>query len=105
MKFRSTHSVCMQLPDLRKAESFYTGVMGFRLLAKNADHLEYDTGRLSLVIYKGVKARAISPSFSVISADTAKSHLVDNGCEIVEDQGKSLCFKDPFGMTHHVVQD
>lgn len=105
MKFRSNNSVSMQLPDLRKAEAFYTGVMGFRLLAKSAAQLEYDTGRFLLCISKGVQSRPPAPTFTVINAATAKEHLLDHGCEIVEEQSGSLSFRDPFGMVYNVTQD
>jgi catechol 2,3-dioxygenase-like lactoylglutathione lyase family enzyme len=105
MKFRSNNCVAVHLPDLRKAEAFYTGVMGFRLLAKTVSQLEYDTGRFLLYINKGAKVRSPIPSFNVISATAAKAHLEQNGCEIVEVRGSSLYFKDPFGIIYDVIED
>jgi catechol 2,3-dioxygenase-like lactoylglutathione lyase family enzyme len=105
MKFRSNNCVAVHLPDLRKAEAFYTGVMGFRLLAKSATQLEYDTGRFLLHVNKGSKLRSPIPSFTVISTQAAKAHLEQNGCEIIDDRGGSLYFKDPFGMIYDVIED
>lgn len=105
MKFRSNNCVSVHLPDLRKAEAFYSGVLGFRLLGKTALQLEYDTGRFLLHINKGATAHPPIPSFTVISAAAAKAHLETNGCEIVEDRGGALYFKDPFGMVYDVIED
>jgi catechol 2,3-dioxygenase-like lactoylglutathione lyase family enzyme len=105
MKFRSNNCVSVHLPDLRKAEAFYSGVLGFRLLAKTAAQLEYDTGRFLLYINKDAKAHPPIPSFTVINASAARTHLEQNGCEIIEEHGSSLYFKDPFGLVYDVIQD
>ena len=105
MKFRSNNCVSVHLPDLRKAEAFYSGVLGFRLLSKTASQLEYDTGRFLLFVNKGAKARPPIPSFTVINAAAAKSHLESNGCEVIEDRKGGLYFKDPFGMVYDVIED
>lgn len=105
MKFRSNNCVSVHLPDLRKAEAFYSGVLGFRLLAKTAAQLEYDTGRFLLYINKAATVRPPIPSFTVINAAAAKAHLESSGCEIVEDRGGGLYFKDPFGMVYDVIED
>ena len=105
MKFRSNNCVSVYLPDLRKAEAFYSGVLGFRLLAKTNSQLEYDTGRFILCVNKGAKIRPPIPSFTVINSAAAKSHLEQNGCEIVEERDGSLYFKDPFGMVYDVIED
>lgn len=105
MKFRSNNCVRVHLPDLKQAEAFYTGVLGFRLLEKSATQLEYDTGRFLLCVNKANSSLAPIPSFTVISMKAAKAHLVANGCEILEDRGTSLYFRDPFGMIYDVIED
>ena len=105
MKFRSNNCVAIYLPDLKKAEAFYTGVMGFRLASKDPTQLEYDTGRFSLCIHKSVAAKPPVPSFTVISIEAARSHLEANHCSVVQDPDGSFHFKDPFGVTYHLVED
>ncbi len=105
MKFRSNNCVAVHLPDLRKAESFYSGVMGFRLLSKSVTQLEYDTGRFLLYVNKAPKPMSPIPSYTVISAKAAREHLEQNGCEVVADRGGSLYFKDPFGMVFDIIED
>lgn len=105
MKFRSNNCVAVDLPDLKQAEAFYSGVLGFRLLGKTAAQLEYDTGRFLLYVNKAAKVRSPIPSFTVINAKAARAHLEQSGCEIIEDRGGSLHFKDPFGLVYDVVED
>ena len=105
MKFRSNHSLSLQLPDLKKAEAFYSGVLGFRLLAKTPSRLEYDSGRLLLYIEKGARPQPPAPSFTVIDARAARTLLEENGCEVLEDRGTSVNFRDPFGVHFEVVED
>lgn len=105
MKFRSNNCVRLHLPDLKKAEAFYTGVLGFRLTQKTPDGLEYDTGRFLLCISRDDQPLPPIPSFTVISTKAAKEHLLANGCEIVRDQASSLYFRDPFGMIYDLIED
>lgn len=105
MKFRSNNCVAIYLPDLRKAEAFYSGVMGFRLAAKDATQLEYDTGRFSLCIHKSAATKSPVPSFTVISIEAARRYLEENHCVITQDTEGGFHFKDPFGVTYHLVED
>jgi catechol 2,3-dioxygenase-like lactoylglutathione lyase family enzyme len=105
MKFRSNNCVTVDLPDLKQAEAFYSGVLGFRLLGKTAAQLEYDTGRFLLYVNKAETVRPPIPSFTVINAKAAREHLVQSGCEIIQDRGASLHFKDPFGLVYDVIED
>lgn len=105
MKFRSNNSVAVHLPDLKRAEAFYSGVLGFRLVAKSAGQLAYDTGRFLLYINRSPTLRAPIPSFTVINAHAARDHLLDHGCKIIEDHGHALHFTDPFGLIYDVVED
>lgn len=105
MKFRSTPRLALRLPDLKKAESFYTGVLGFRLISRTSSELEYDTGRLILCISQADATSGPALSFTVINALQARAYLEENGCEIVEQRDGSLRVKDPFGIHYQVTTD
>ncbi len=105
MEFRSNNCVAIHLRDLKKAEKFYSSVMGFKLLSKSKDQLEYDTGHFLLYINRGAKVQPPIPSFSVANAADAKNHLKKSGCKMVDDRGGSFYFKDPFGVVYDVIQD
>lgn len=105
MKFRSNNCVAIFLPDLKKAEAFYSGVMNLRLASKSATQLDYDTGKFSLSIHQSAEPRPPIPSFTVINIAAARTHLEQNGCEILEAPNHGLYFKDPLGVLYHVVED
>jgi catechol 2,3-dioxygenase-like lactoylglutathione lyase family enzyme len=94
----------MHLRDLKKAEKFYSEVMGFRLLRRFGNQLEYDTGHFLLYTNKGTKTQAPIPSFNVTSAAEAKAHLKKSRCRIVVDRKSSLYFRDPFGIVYDIIE-
>jgi catechol 2,3-dioxygenase-like lactoylglutathione lyase family enzyme len=96
--------MAIHVKDLKKAEKFYTGVMGFTLLGKSGKQLEYQTGHFLLSVNKGSKTQSPIPSFNVRSAIEAKSFLRKNGCTILVDRGNSLYFKDPFGIVYDIIK-
>src|SRR5580658_10042390 len=46
--FQSNHDVAIHVPDLKIAENFYAGVLGFHLVSKSEGQLHFDTGTLHL---------------------------------------------------------
>ena len=104
MKFISNNCVAIHLADLSSAEEFYSEVMGFRLISKTDIQLEYDTGHFFLYVNKGKTLQPPIPSLLVESAKDAKGYLVRNGCQIVDDRGSSLYFKDPFGVVYDIIE-
>lgn len=104
MKFQSNNCVAIHVKDLKKAEKFYTGVMGFTLLGKSGKQLEYQTGHFLLFVNKGSKTQSPIPSFNVKSVIEAKGLLKKNGCTILVDRGNSLYFRDPFGIVYDIIK-
>jgi len=103
MKFRSNRCVAIHLQDLKKAEVFYGGVLGFKLREKSRTQLCYDTGHFFLYINKSTKTQPPIPSFTVRDLRAAKAHLKKHGGKITKDWGGAFYFKDPFGLTYDVV--
>src|ERR1700687_4523517 len=82
--FRSNCEIAIHVPDLARAEAFYGGVLGFRLVAKSADQLEFDTGALRLYVNRDVEAlRPYIPSLDVPDYAAARRHLEGSGCKTV----------------------
>jgi catechol 2,3-dioxygenase-like lactoylglutathione lyase family enzyme len=104
MEFRSNNCIAIHLKDLKKAESFYGGVLGFKLLSKSNEQLEYDTGHFLLYINKGSKTQPPIPSFTVKNFTDAKRLLKKNGCKITVEGKSSLYFKDPFGIVYDIIE-
>jgi catechol 2,3-dioxygenase-like lactoylglutathione lyase family enzyme len=92
--------------NLERAESFYGNVLGFRLLEKGANTLVFDTGVVRLYINKDDHVVPFIPALEVHDYDEAKTHLIQNGCEIIREfEGhKALYFRDPFGITIDMIE-
>jgi catechol 2,3-dioxygenase-like lactoylglutathione lyase family enzyme len=98
--FRSNCEVAIHVPDLAQAEAFYGGVLGFRLVAKSADQLEFDTGDLRLFVNRDTEAlRSYIPSLDVPDYAAARQHLVSAGSH-----SGAVYFQDPFGLVFDIIE-
>jgi catechol 2,3-dioxygenase-like lactoylglutathione lyase family enzyme len=104
-RFISNRCIAVHVTDLDRAAAFYGNAMGFPLLSRTNDQLEYDTGVLRLYVNRSAESSAPIPSFSVSDIAAAKRRLLESGCTIIDDRGGSLYFKDPFGAVFDVVED
>jgi catechol 2,3-dioxygenase-like lactoylglutathione lyase family enzyme len=105
--FRSNCEIAIHVPDLARAEAFYAGVLGFRLLAKSADQLEFDTGALRLYVNRDPEAlRSYIPSLDVQDYAAARRHLEASGCKTVSAGSHSgaVYFQDPFGLVFDIIE-
>jgi catechol 2,3-dioxygenase-like lactoylglutathione lyase family enzyme len=106
-KFRSCREIAIHVTDLAQAEAFYGGVLGFLLVGKSAEMLQFDSGELLLYVNKDSAAgKGFIPSLEVEDAVAAKRMLEAAGCEIVREYPDSsgFYFRDPFGMVLDVMQ-
>jgi catechol 2,3-dioxygenase-like lactoylglutathione lyase family enzyme len=105
--FRSNCEIAIHVPSLIEAEAFYAGVLGFRLVTKSDDGLEFDTGSLRLFVNRDTDAvYSYIPSLNVSNYETARNYLENAGCKTI-----SLCppcqgvyFQDPFGLVFDIVE-
>jgi catechol 2,3-dioxygenase-like lactoylglutathione lyase family enzyme len=104
MKFRSNNGVAIHLKDLKKAEAFYGGVLGFRLRSKTRRQLMFETGHFHLYLNQARKVQPPVLSFSVKDLGAARDFLRQHGCKIVADWGGAFYFQDPFGVTFDVIE-
>ncbi len=105
--FRSNCEVAIQVPDLGRAEEFYAGVLGFRLVTKNAEYLEFDTGALRLYVNQDADVvRSFIPSLDVSDYAAARAHLEAAGCKPVTAGSGSATtyFQDPFGLVFDIIE-
>jgi catechol 2,3-dioxygenase-like lactoylglutathione lyase family enzyme len=103
--FRSNRCIAIHVADLEQATAFYGDVLGFRLLSRSIDQLEYDTGVLLLYVNRSAEAFSPIPSLSVPDIASAKQRLKAAGCAIIDDRGGSLYFRDPFGAVFDVIEE
>jgi catechol 2,3-dioxygenase-like lactoylglutathione lyase family enzyme len=105
--FRSNCEVAIHVPDLAVAEAFYGGVLGFRLAAKSADQLEFETGALRLYVNRDPEAlRPYIPSLDVPDYAAARRHLEEAGCKTVSAgaHAGAVYFQDPFGFVFDIIE-
>jgi len=50
VQLRSNREIAIHVPDLARAEAFYGKLLGFRLIRRSLDQLEFDTGELRLYV-------------------------------------------------------
>jgi catechol-2,3-dioxygenase len=105
--FRSNCEIAIHVPDLDRAEDFYAGVLGFRLVAKSPDQLEFDTGALRLYVNRDPQAlRPYIPSLNVPDYAAARRHLEAAGCQLVSagPHSTAVYFQDPFGLVFDIIE-
>ena len=105
--FRSNREVAIHVPDLERAEAFYVGVLGCRVVSRSPDQLDLDTGQLRLYVNRDPSATlGYIPSFDVADYKAARAHLEAAGCETVPVEGYPglVYFRDPFGFTFDIVE-
>jgi catechol 2,3-dioxygenase-like lactoylglutathione lyase family enzyme len=105
--FRSNCEIAIHVPDLTRAEAFYAGVLGFRLLAKSADQLEFDTGALRLYVNRDPEVlHPYIPSLDVPDYAAARRHLEAAGCKLVSAgaHSEAVYFQDPFGLVFDIIE-
>jgi catechol 2,3-dioxygenase-like lactoylglutathione lyase family enzyme len=105
--FRSNCEIAIHVPDLARAEAFYAGVLGFRLLAKSADQLEFDTGALRLYVNRDPEVLLpYIPSLDVPDYASARRHLEAAGCKLASAgaHSEAVYFQDPFGLVFDIIE-
>jgi len=106
IRFATNTNLAMHVTDLEKAESFYGGVLGFKLLKRTSERLVYDTGEITLYIVKDERTIPFIPALEVEDYDKAKQYLVKKGCKIIKEwpEDRALYFEDPFGIIIDIIE-
>jgi catechol 2,3-dioxygenase-like lactoylglutathione lyase family enzyme len=106
VNFKTDGNFAIHVTDIRKAEDFYSTVLGFKLLRKSQEQLEYDTGAVRLYVNQDDRVVPFIPALEVKDYEEAKAHLIANGCTILKEfEGhKALYFADSFGITIDIIE-
>jgi catechol 2,3-dioxygenase-like lactoylglutathione lyase family enzyme len=104
--FVANGNVAIHVTDLEKAENFYSGVLGFKLLKRTSERLVYDAGKITLYVVKDDRVIPFIPALGVANYEEAKQHLTKNGCRISKEwpEDRAVYLKDPFGITIDIVE-
>src|SRR6266550_4938870 len=103
--FRSNREIAIHVADLARAEAFYNGVLGFRLVRRSLDQLEFDTGELRLYVNRDASTPiSYIPSFDVEDYQKALRFLEGVGCKLKFAGEHATYFEDPFGFVFNIVE-
>jgi catechol 2,3-dioxygenase-like lactoylglutathione lyase family enzyme len=101
--------------DLGRAVQFYEGILGLRLLRRDADNwAEFDAGGRRFALHSAVEGQTVSPGgatavFNVADLDRAKAELSSRGVEFghegdVAGYARFASFNDPDGNTVQLIE-
>ncbi len=103
--FSSNREVALHVADLDRAEAFYVGVLGGRLVSRSESCLEIDSGGLTLYVNRDEDTqRSFIPSFDVPDGARAALQLQVAGCEVETLASGGRYFRDPFGLVFDIVE-
>jgi catechol 2,3-dioxygenase-like lactoylglutathione lyase family enzyme len=106
VQLRSNKEIAIHVGDLDRAEAFYGKVLGFRLVRRTPDQLEFDTGELRLYVNRD-NSSPISyiPSFDVDDYREARRFLEKAGCTLrFAGEQPVPYFEDPFGFVFDIIE-
>jgi catechol 2,3-dioxygenase-like lactoylglutathione lyase family enzyme len=106
VQLRSNREIAIHVRDLAQAEAFYGKLLGFRLVRRTLDQLEFDTGELRLYVNRD-ESSLISyiPSFDVDDYSEARRFLEAAGCRLrFAGEQPVPYFEDPFGFVFDIVE-
>jgi catechol 2,3-dioxygenase-like lactoylglutathione lyase family enzyme len=103
--FRSNREIAIHVPDLAAAEAFYGKTLGFRLVRRTLDQLEFDTGELRLYVNRDASSLIpYIPSFDVDDYPEARRYLEAAGCILKFAGDQATYYQDPFGFVFDIVE-
>ena len=103
MKFLSNEDIAIGVENLKSAIEFYEDTLGFEPIKSEPGLRVYKTGHFTLYIKEG-KSHPPVPSFTVKKLSRAKKHLISKRCIILNEQDKSLYFRDPTGVIWDIIE-
>jgi len=106
VQLRSNREIAIHVRDLGQAEAFYGKVLGFRLVRRTLDQLEFDTGELRLYVNRDASSLiSYIPSFDVDDYREARRFLEEAGCTMRFAGTQSVpYFEDPFGFVFDIIE-
>jgi len=103
--FESSRDVIIQTDNWTKAIEFYETTLGFSLIHRSAELVEFETGAFRLYVEKGNRPGPVF-DFLVPDMQAAKTRLLAAGCTIVEENPSiPRCYiRDRFGLVFNIEQ-
>ena len=103
--FHANREIAIHVPDLAPAEEFYGKTLGFRLVRRTLDQLEFDTGELRLYVNRDASSLIpYIPSFDVDDYPAARRFLEAAGCTLKFAGDQATYYQDPFGFVFDIIE-
>ncbi len=105
MNFELSQCVALQADNTTAAHIFYTEVLGFPVDSETGV-AAIDAGPLTLFVDEKKHCSGLLMELLVDDVEAARSHLEENGCEVVSwgGAGQACIIRDPFGVHYNVFQ-
>ena len=106
MPYKLSRCVALQTPDLKKAITFYEGVIGLKVKSNDGQMAELGTEPIRLFLDTGAPLGPVM-EFVVPDLEKAKQELLKAGCQIIrwEGKGKPCYIRDPFGFLFNIYEE
>ena len=103
MRFIGNRDIAISVENMDKAIGFYEATLGLEPVKDEQGLRVYDAGDFTLYVERGEPHPPV-PSFTVPNLADARRHLVENGCTILTELGRSLYFRDPTGIVWDIIE-
>ena len=110
MTYRMSRCIAIAVTDLKKAEHFYTEVLGFKKKSNTPDGLELDADPIRIFLDQSTR-HLVKHELVVEDIAAAQAHLEQNGCVRATDiegcgaADQEVFMRDPFGMIFHLEKE
>jgi len=104
--FKLSPNVAVQTQNIELAKTFYSKVLQLPIKNDNGVELEFKSGDSCFYVMKSQTNETVL-EFYVNDLESAKNHLVENGCKIIkwEGRGKDCYMEDPFGLVFNLWEE
>ncbi len=107
MKIRMSPNIAIRHKDYDRAVDFYANVIGFKNRSSDPDLADFDANPINLYVLADDEFSGPVLELFVDDLETARDHLVANGCKILRWRGKRQdCYiQDPFGVIYNLWEE
>jgi predicted enzyme related to lactoylglutathione lyase len=105
-KFKLSPNVAVQTQDITSAREFYSNILKFSIKNDTGTEVEFKSGDSCFYVMESKKNNTVL-EFFVNDLETAKNHLLENGCKIIKwkGKGKDCYMEDPFGVVFNLWEE
>jgi hypothetical protein len=105
MSYEMSNCMCVQVPDMEKARTFYETLFHGRVVHEDEKGIKLEADTFRIFLDKGDTMGSILEGF-IPYMEQAREELIDAGCTPVlwESKGKRCYLRDPFGVIFNLFE-